>query len=310
MTPRRRLRQPLVATTTTPPAQMHSVRLPAFFATTTPASPRRVWLFDAIPVTDADYRRRHEDYRVRPSARFARWTDEHPGFLMEDDDRSDWNDHTTFIVDRPPRHGADIYHGGYMLPAADDWDRTRDVPMRWRYAGATIYSMLCPDPIPLIIVDRPEVLPMVTMNELRTTQGSRTIYRVWRQRWDPVVIAHEIDHLQEAIDERRRRVRTPSPDRPATVAVRSASDEVARPNGQSLQPLPKFVADALIRDAVAANANCPITMEPITTDTAAVTSCFHVFDANAIAIWLADHRTCPTCKVPTTTSAASASAAT
>ena len=282
---------------------MNLPRLPAFFATTTPSFPRRVWLFDAMPVTDSDHRR-HGDYRVRPSARFARWTDEHPGFLMEDDDRSDWNDHTTFIVDRPPRHGADIYHGGYMLPA-EEWDRTRDVPMRWRYAGATIYSMLCPDPIPLLIVDRPEVLPMVTMNELRTTQGSRAIYRIWRQRWDPVVIAHEIDRLQEAIDERRRRPRTPSPAR----RVGSADDTVQpqpQPQVGSVRShrLPKFVADALIRDAVAATATCPITMEPITADTAAVTSCFHVFDANAIAIWLADNHTCPTCKAPTTTSAA------
>lgn len=291
---------------------MNHARLPAFFATTTPAFPRRVWLFDAMSVTEPAQRRHHEDYRVRPSARFARWADEHPGFLMEDGDRSDWNEHTTFIVDRPPRHGADLYHGGYMLPA-DNWDRTRDVPMRWRYAGATIYSMLCPDPIPLLVVERPEVLPMVHMNELRTTEGSRTMYRVWRQRWDPVVIAHEIDRLQEAIDERRRRPRTPSPERPATGAVWSpqvgpqpqpqpqvgSADDAVRSHR-----LPKFVADALIRDAVAAAANCPITMEPITADTAAVTSCFHVFDANAIAIWLADHRTCPTCKVPTTTSAA------
>lgn len=298
---------------------MHSARLPAFFATTTPASPRRVWLFDAIQVTDADYRRRHEDYRVRPSTRFARWADEHPGFLMEDDGRSDWNEHTTFVVDRPPRHGADLYHGGYMLPA-EDWDRTRDVPMRWRYAGATIYSMLCPDPIPLIIVDRPEVLPMVTMNMLPVAQGSRIIYRAWRQRWDPVVIAREFERLQEEIEGRRRRARTPSPPRPADDIVRVQNLPVAsvQPQPQRLQQvgsaddavrshrLPKFVADALIRDAVAAAAICPITMEPISADTAAVTSCFHVFDANAIAIWLADHHTCPTCKVPTTSSAEAA----
>jgi SUMO ligase MMS21 Smc5/6 complex component len=56
------------------------------------------------------------------------------------------------------------------------------------------------------------------------------------------------------------------------------------------------VADALIAASVAAEATCPITMEPITAATAAVTSCFHVFEANAIAIWLTDHQTCPTCK--------------
>jgi hypothetical protein len=291
------------ATTTTTTNRMNYTRLPAFFATTIPTAPRRVWLFDAMLVTDPDTRR--DIYRVRPSIRFARWNDEHPGFLMDDGERSEWQERNTFVVDRPPRHGhvADVYHGGYMLPAAEDWDRTRDVPMRWRFAGATIYSMLCPDPIPLIIVDRPDVLPMIAVNELRTTQGTRLIHRAWRQRWDPEFVTRSIENLQAAIDARRR-ARTPSPPRPiagaagAVAPVVGSADAGAR--SQNLpQPLPKFVVDALIRDAVAAEATCPITMEPITAATAAVTSCFHVFDANAIAIWLVDNHTCPTCKTRT-----------
>jgi hypothetical protein len=270
---------------------MNYARLPAFFAVPGPATPHRVWLFDAMMATDPDSR--HEIYRVRPSTRFARWGDEHPGFLLEDGDRSEWHERTTFVVDRPPRHGrhADFYHGGYMLSAEEEWDRTRDVPMRWRFAGATIYSMLCPDPIPLILVDRVEVLPMISVNELRTTAGTRIIHRAWRQRWDPEFVAQSIENLQAAIDARRHRVRTPSPPRPI------AGDGGPAVRSQSLPTsLPKFVADALIRDAVAATATCPITMEPITAATAAVTSCFHVFDANAIAIWLVDNHTCPTCK--------------
>jgi len=287
---------------------MISPQLPTFFAATLPTVTRRVWLFDAVLIVEPDsgHYSRQENYRVRPSTRFARWANEHPGFLIEEGRSSDWHERTTLIVDRPPRHGraAELYHGGYMLPP-DAWDRTREVPMRWRYAGAKIYSMLCPDPIPLIVMERPEMLPMIPINEFRISQvtrpqESRIMYRVWGQRWDPLVIAQDIERFRAALDARRRRERTPSPPRPIAGAVAPVPAQQQQPQ-QGPTPLPKFVADALIRDAVAADAICPITMEPITSATAAVTSCFHVFDANAIAIWLADNHTCPTCKTPAAT---------
>jgi hypothetical protein len=41
-------------------------------------------------------------------------------------------------------------------------------------------------------------------------------------------------------------------------------------------------------------------MEPITPEKAAVTPCYHVFDADALSAWVAqqpeDAATCPTCK--------------
>lgn len=281
---------------------MNGQHIPPFFAMAMPAhgAMRRVWLFEAHRLNqDGSGSGRHESIRVRPSTRFARWYDEHPGFLMEDAEVSDWHERTTFVVDRPPRHGAATrYHGGYMLSPVDDWDRVREVHMRWRFAGATVYSMLCPDPIPLLNVEHPEYLPATVINEMRTVPCTRIIHRSWRQRWDPEYVAREIENLQAAVEEarhRRRHDRAPSPPRPvagdgaATAPVVGSADPVPI-------PLPKFVADALIRDAVAAAATCPITMEPITAASAAVTSCFHVFDANAIAIWMVDHQTCPTCK--------------
>jgi hypothetical protein len=278
---------------------MNGQHIPPFFAMAMPAhgAMRRVWLFEAHRLNQdgASGGGRHESIRVRPSTRFARWYNDHPGFLMEDSDVSEWYDRTTFVVDRPPRHGAaDRYHGGYMLPP-DDWDRVREVHMRWRFGGATVYSMLCPDPIPLLNMEHPEYLPTTMVNEMRVVPCTRIIHRSWRQRWDPEYVAREIEALQAAVEEARHRRRTPSPPRPI-------AGDGAAPAALPVQPapvpapLPKFVADALIRDAVAAAATCPITMEPIAAATAAVTSCFHVFDANAIAIWMVDHQTCPTCK--------------
>lgn len=248
-------------------------RIPTFFAIAAPNS-RRVWLYDANCMPSAYHDDNREAVRVRPSGRFARWVDDHPGFLMDDGDRSDWMEQTAFIVDRPPRR-----HGGYRFDD-DDWTHTQEVPMRWHFAGATIYSMLCPDPIPVIAVEHPEALPATMLNEMRMVPATRVIYRAWRQRWDPYVVEREIEAIA-APPPPAAPIAPPPPPPAAPVAT---------------APLPKFVADALVRDAAAADAICPITMEPITIATAAVTSCFHVFDANAIAIWLVDHRTCPTCK--------------
>jgi hypothetical protein len=269
--------------------------LPPFFAVANPyGRMRRVWLFEAHRIENGH---RDQTVRVSPSGRFRRWYDEHPGFLMENnDDRSEWFDRTTFVVDRPGRGAAaaaaaDRYHGGYMLPHEDEWEQIREVHMRWRYAGATIYSMLCPEPIPVLTLEHIDYLPMVILNEMRTVPATRVIHRAWRRRWDPEFVAREIEELEARLA--RHRVRTPSPPRPI------AGDGVAIPApvpAPSPVPAPKFVADALIAASVAAEATCPITMEPITAATAAVTSCFHVFEANAIAIWLTDHQTCPTCK--------------
>jgi hypothetical protein len=272
----------------------------------------RVWLFEAhrLETGQSGGGRYHDQaIRVRPSARFRRWYDEHPGFLMEDGDVSEWFDRTTFVVDRPGRGSAsaDRYHGGYMLPPDetlearrrptalydDDWDRVREVHMRWRFVGATIYSMLCPDPIPVLSLEHPDYMPATVFNEMRTVPATRVIHRAWRRRWDPEFVAREIEALEAAIEareHRRHRIRTPSPPRP----IAGDGGAVRPPPPPSA--LPKFVADALVTAAVAAEATCPITMEPISPENAAVTSCFHVFEANAIAIWLTDRHTCPTCK--------------
>jgi len=60
--------------------------------------------------------------------------------------------------------------------------------------------------------------------------------------------------------------------------------------------LPKFVATLLIEDAIREKKDCSITMEPIAAAAATVTSCYHVFDKDAITTWLSTNKTCPVCK--------------
>lgn len=61
-------------------------------------------------------------------------------------------------------------------------------------------------------------------------------------------------------------------------------------------PIPIFAATALLRDAVTSEQSCAITMEPVTPGQSSVTSCFHIFDREALRKWFTRTRTCPVCK--------------
>ena len=63
-----------------------------------------------------------------------------------------------------------------------------------------------------------------------------------------------------------------------------------------IHSIPAFVAALLIEDAIKEKKDCSITLEPITKETAIVTTCYHVFDKKAITTWLENKTTCPLCK--------------
>lgn len=60
--------------------------------------------------------------------------------------------------------------------------------------------------------------------------------------------------------------------------------------------LPIRIAWLIAEDASKKGDSCPITMELLSPITASVTSCYHVFDTEAINHWLTEHKTCPVCK--------------
>ena len=62
------------------------------------------------------------------------------------------------------------------------------------------------------------------------------------------------------------------------------------------KPIPQRIAWIIAEDASKKVETCPITLESISPLTAAVTSCYHVFDANAIAVWFETNSECPMCK--------------
>lgn len=61
--------------------------------------------------------------------------------------------------------------------------------------------------------------------------------------------------------------------------------------------LPKHVGDLILADARQGVSDCPIAAVPFREcSRLTVTSCFHVFDRNSLAIWMQDHETCPVCR--------------
>lgn len=64
--------------------------------------------------------------------------------------------------------------------------------------------------------------------------------------------------------------------------------------------LPPHVAATVIAAAIQTGATCPITLDTIPADDAAVTPCGHVFTGTALHRWRVTHTHCPECRSPLT----------
>jgi hypothetical protein len=155
-------------------------------------------------------------------------------------------------------------------------------------------------PIPVFVFEGTVRWPTIHDNVLQVFPGDRNAYRFWLRRWDPEGVfeayAAVRDRGAAAASASSNSVEMEQRNSPLLTRSSDSLSDVPRPSQTA--PLPKFVADALITAAVVSATTCPITMEPIKNQTAAVTSCFHVFDATAIASWFVNNTTCPTCKQP------------
>jgi hypothetical protein len=70
----------------------------------------------------------------------------------------------------------------------------------------------------------------------------------------------------------------------------------ALPASPTPDPIPLFVAETLLEKAILMNDMCTISMEPFKKGEAVATSCFHLFQREALAEWRVKHTTCPVCK--------------
>jgi len=274
---------------------MNDHYFPHIFAITTRRNHgHSVWVFDAVPLhhyPSAAGGSGVDTYRVS-----AHVTHRSVAFYAETDIPSSRYNRVTLLVDSHHPHDEWTIGGR-------GWGRGRDsdIHSRWRFTGTMIYCMTLPEPIPLIELENGEELLhalATSENELRVREGNRHVRHVWSRRWDMMEIEEEIaEEERRQRHASRRRVAVPVP-----VAGPVPVQAVPVQQQQQPTPIPKFVADLIIADAVAKAAACPITMEPLKIATAAVTTCFHVFDANAIASWLASdagNGACAVCRTPT-----------
>ena len=79
---------------------------------------------------------------------------------------------------------------------------------------------------------------------------------------------------------------------PTLPASPSSSPVASRP-----LPIPELVGHLLIENAIRGEDSCPITAVPYREiQRISATSCFHVFETEAIQTWLREHSQCPVCR--------------
>jgi len=65
--------------------------------------------------------------------------------------------------------------------------------------------------------------------------------------------------------------------------------------------IPAFISELIKADLVRQGARCPISLADFTTEApAAITSCFHAFDPEALDAWFKKKMDCPSCRAPVT----------
>ena len=260
--------------------------LPPLIATPDGYDTVRLWdchpIPDVIPAWSAGGGRGHDGpaYRISPHCLGQREERYEVAGLLIEEARVHGNGYAVLVADPPPR----MTYRRFDEPA----DHTTVFHRGdWVFMERMLYSWYHGAPIPVVEFTntrRHEWPTHTDANIMEFRHAERRDRRRWLHRWDPA----RADSPQEP----------PPPQPPAPTPAPEAAKDSPKP-----QPLPKFVADLIIADAIAKSSVCPITMEPITAASAAATSCFHVFDANAIAIWLTNDDKCPTCKTRCSASA-------
>jgi hypothetical protein len=284
-------------------AQAQAMRFPLLFAVPTDDSRDRVSIYQATLLREGPDRWGDTPsvYLVAPYRIFHGHNDEQ------------WPDQA-FVRHREAVPSDERANHDILLVA--DWsirsfDEERRAPERralyrgaWRHDASTVFSMYCSSAIPILRFSGHGYLspwPTAHYNRLPLTRASLDLIRTWVNRWDPRRWAVAGDTYNSS-DSEEEAVPVPVPvllpaPTPRLLPLRSET----APMGAAL---PAFVVAALIADAVRRTLACPITLEPIAPDTATVTPCYHVFDGDALSVWVSQHiaagtpPACPTCKAP------------
>lgn len=116
----------------------------------------------------------------------------------------------------------------------------------------------------------------------------------------PALKISRMDHLPVIHERSFIPVVEPPPVLPVGVPATPVVPAVVKKT-YTIQTIPKHTVEAILRDAMFHNELCPITCDEIDVKTGAVTSCFHVFEKNAIERWVGVPKNldkCPVCNAP------------
>ena len=106
----------------------------------------------------------------------------------------------------------------------------------------------------------------------------------------PLTMEEALDYYEEKTNIRERMIQRITPHRQRSLSL--------SPQPSPPTQFPKFVTDALKRDAIQMNYTCPISMDLINTIPAAITSCYHIFSHASINESLQRNKACPVCREP------------
>jgi hypothetical protein len=117
----------------------------------------------------------------------------------------------------------------------------------------------------------------------------------------PIVIPQRNPLIPSAAPPARTRAPTPPSPPQGWVAERAAllaSQHGARGGAPPPAPVaPRHVLEILKQDAISKGDSCPISFTPFAEcGSITITSCFHLFETEALQTWLGTNRLCPTCK--------------
>ena len=193
-------------------------------------------------------------------------------FLRWLQDRRVWAKYTgdprPFTLHQSSSHIA----GGCTINFANNYGRGRQVSMRIACRGFFLKSGT--EIVPLVDIHGTIPQSMVGTEFTATAPANNDEYRVAQRLW-----------------------RTAPPPAPAPAAQPQRQLIVVKRKA----PIPRRIAWLVAEDAQKQGETCAITMEDISPLTAAVTTCFHVFQADALDEWVQRHRTeeiipCPVCR--------------
>lgn len=288
-----------------------AMRFPLLFAVPTDDSRDRVSIYQATLLREGPDRWGDSPsvYLVAPYRIFhghddAQWPDD--AFVRRRDPR---------VADERPNHDVLLVADYPSRPAYFGEEASTMSERRalyrgtWRHDAATVFSMYCSAAIPILRFSGHSYLapwPSARFNRLPLTRASLELVRAWVRRWDPRgwtddAAAAAAGYNSSDSEEEAAPATVLLPPRAPVAPVREPTVPVVAVPAPT--PLPLFVAAALVADARNRDLACPITLEPINPDTAAVTPCYHVFDADALSVWVSQHvaagtdPACPVCKV-------------